>query len=31
METFYQGTPEFYEELLILFGALEEDEEEDED
>ena len=26
MEIFYQGTPEFYRELWILFGAIEEEE-----
>lgn len=26
MEVFYQGTPEFYRELWILFGAIEEEE-----
>jgi len=27
MEIFYQGTPDFYRELWILFGAIEEEEE----
>ena len=29
-EIFYQGTVEFYKELWILFGALEEEEEDEE-
>lgn len=30
-EVFYQGTIEFYQELWKLFGAIEENEEPDED
>ena len=29
MEIFYQGTPDFYRELWILFGAIEEEESDD--